>query len=377
MNILLSFLLICLTGQAVRSKDLEPQAQDDLFIGSASSQDNPGNTDKESLRSVLQMTEEVPEPDIDMEEEDQRFDCHVNEPLGPRRRTGYDTRASKWQDSTVIYEFNDSFESLDREIFDVAVGQIEECTCVRFKKKSEVGGNDYQGPLVEVRRGSTCTKKRCGCGGNVDILGANNRYSKKSHLTINSCKFDLNNQWGINLVVHELLHVLGLVHTQKRRDRDQTIRVRFDNIERKPHPLYPWRDTNKYQFEQCYQCETYGTEYDCKSIMHYESCSMSINVGRCLATQGKEYATMEPVDKNSKCTIADLYSTNLWLTESDVTLINAMYCENQPIPSSCNSVFARSSSPAAASINGLMDSLGPFQPSCIKPHDSILCNWFF
>ena len=124
------------------------------------------------------MTEEVPESDIDMEEEDQGFNCEVNEPLGPRRRTGYDTKKSKWPDSTVIYEFDKSFERLDREIFDVAVGQIEECTCVRFKKKSEVGGNDYQGPFVEIHRGSTCTTRWCSCGGSVDILGANNFYSK-------------------------------------------------------------------------------------------------------------------------------------------------------------------------------------------------------
>merc|ERR1719239_2131824 len=328
MNILLSFLLICLTGQAVRSKDLDVQAQDDLFLGSASSQDDPGNS-----------AEESPESDIDMEEEVQRFTCLEDEPLGPRRRTGYDTDAPKWEDSTVIYEFDSSFERLDREIFDVAVGQIEECTCVRFKKKSEVGGSNYQGPFTKILRESGW-----GCSGGVLHMGA--KFGSK--LTIRGCNFHNKvEQWAIGLLVHELLHVLGLVHTQKRPDRDQTITVRFDNIKPNPHPIYPWFDYNKYQFYQCHHCETYGTEYDCMSIMHYQSCSMSREQNRCLAEEGKEYATMEPVDENSKCNTAALFSPKNWLTESDVTLINAMYCENQPIPSSCSSVFARRSGPAA------------------------------
>ena len=242
----------------------------------------------------------------------------MDEPLGPRRRSGHDIKVQKWKDSTVIYEFDSSFEPEDRRTFEEAVEQIEWDTCVRFKEKSDVGGNNYKGPFTVIMKSMTCTEKPCKSYGVVDYMGAT-----WSRLSIINHVLNPQSQRSVGLVVHELLHVLGLVHTQKRPDRDQYITILEDNIEDTP--------LARHQYAPCDHCETYGTNYDCMSIMHYRSCTLSAYAGECdlLKYTGRSYKpTMMPADGNSECDLRSL--NNTVLTESDIELINAMYCKNEP-----------------------------------------------
>ena len=64
------------------------------------------------------------------------------------------------------------------------------------------------------------------------------------------------------LTVHELIHGLGFIHTQSRPDRDQFVKILWDNIEGK----------FKSQYEMCSSehCKLYKElPYECDSIMHY------------------------------------------------------------------------------------------------------------
>ena len=67
--------------------------------------------------------------------------------------------------------------------------------------------------------------------------------------------------------VHEIGHALGLWHEQSRTDRDQYIRIIWDNIE----------DDHRFNFEQhLTDGEDFG-DYDYQSIMHYSAYAFSKN----------------------------------------------------------------------------------------------------
>merc|ERR1719430_156398 len=71
----------------------------------------------------------------------------------------------------------------------------------------------------------------------------------------------------VGLVVHELLHNLGIGHTQKRQDASDYIEINWNNI--KPHQLHNYEGCTAGDDPRCSRYNHYGTEYDCMSIMHY------------------------------------------------------------------------------------------------------------
>ena len=102
-------------------------------------------------------------------------------------------------------------------------------------------------------------------------------------------------------LAHEILHVLGIHHTQKRKDRDEHIEVQLNNIDNNP--------SARYQYSKCEDCDMYGTKYDCMSVMHYRDSTFGT------------VPTMIAKDP-SKC---DLKGNNDYLTPNDIDLINKMY----------------------------------------------------
>ena len=61
----------------------------------------------------------------------------------------------------------------------------------------------------------------------------------------------------IGTPVHEIGHVLGLWHEQQRSDRDDSIRVLWDNVGSMAGQFYMRRTDNK------------GVPYNVASVMHY------------------------------------------------------------------------------------------------------------
>jgi len=76
-------------------------------------------------------------------------------------------------------------------------------------------------------------------------------------------------------LLHELFHVFGVMHTQKRADRDRHVKVLKENIQ----------DRFEFSYDICYECKDYGIPYDCDSIMNFGTETFSL---------GKP--TMESVD---------------------------------------------------------------------------------
>merc|ERR1740128_160253 len=207
-----------------------------------------------------------------------------------------------WPGAVVPYKIDESFKRSDRETLAVAMREIEAASCVRFKELSAVGR--FENFVTIKRECAPGSGDWCFSGGWVDFLGAS-----RSSLTIGNTRLNQRERRSVGLVVHEILHVLGISHTQKRPDRKKYIRVLNNNINK--------TDTAVHQYKECNHCTTYGVPYDCMSIMHYRDYYFSINNRK----------TMVPVDKNSDC---DLNSNNNKLTQSDKDLINIMYCGKSP-----------------------------------------------
>jgi hypothetical protein len=68
------------------------------------------------------------------------------------------------------------------------------------------------------------------------------------------------------IVIHELMHALGVYHEHSRIDRDNYIKINMENIENEHESKFV-----------IYNGETFLSPYDIYSIMHYDSYAFSKN----------------------------------------------------------------------------------------------------
>ena len=61
-------------------------------------------------------------------------------------------------------------------------------------------------------------------------------------------------------IAHEFIHAIGFWHEQSRPDRDEYVRINFENIIRSRHRVFDKQRTSL----------TFGLPYDGLSVMHYE-----------------------------------------------------------------------------------------------------------
>jgi len=111
--------------------------------------------------------------------------------------------------------------------------------------------------------------------------------------------------WNKGTVIHELGHATGLWHEQNRPDRDQYVKVHWDNIP----------DAVKSQFNKASskEIDSLGTKYDYRSIMQYTGTAFGIK------KNGKQLTTMETVNpyyqdiigKGSGLSLIDIKQLNL------------------------------------------------------------------
>ncbi|CAG5850359.1 unnamed protein product [Menidia menidia] len=108
-----------------------------------------------------------------------------------------------------------------------------------------------------------------------------------------------------NTVQHELLHALGFNHEQTRNDRDNHIRVHWNNI----------IDDMKHNFNKIATLNQ-GTSYDYNSVMQYHRYAFSKN----------NYPTMEPIPNSNVS-----FGKATEMSKNDIDRLNRLYkcCENQ------------------------------------------------
>jgi len=72
-------------------------------------------------------------------------------------------------------------------------------------------------------------------------------------------------------VLHELMHALGIAHTQKRSDRDEHITYNKDCVQ-SSNTAY-----SQYEKTKPGELKDYGVPYKCNSVMHYEDTTFAKN----------------------------------------------------------------------------------------------------
>lgn len=118
---------------------------------------------------------------------------------------------------------------------------IESVSCIRFILRS------YERDYVEIINDGKCSS-------DVGKKGGRQTLSLSGYLTK-------------GLIAHEFLHLLGFPHMHSSNDRDNYIKVNYENIESSAFHNYKKRLDDA-------RC---GTSYDYQSIMHYAAYTFSKN----------------------------------------------------------------------------------------------------
>uniref|UniRef100_A0A914DF99 Metalloendopeptidase n=1 Tax=Acrobeloides nanus TaxID=290746 RepID=A0A914DF99_9BILA len=162
----------------------------------------------------------------------------------------------------IPYIITGKFDKAEKEIIAGAMVSIERNTCIRFKPRK--GEEDFLDLHNKEGEGCYTTVGRMP-GQNIVMLESNNLATCIEH----------------DIVIHELMHTIGLWHEHMRYDRDDYIKVHYENID----PTY----NNQFDKISHQESTTYGIKYDYKSVMHYARDAFSKKLG---------LTTMETLDKS-------------------------------------------------------------------------------
>lgn len=154
------------------------------------------------------------------------------------KRFGLSSPFSHWPDGVVLYDFDKSTQQMEKDVVLEAMNYIQNVSsCVRFKAKDEKTKH-----YVLIKKGNACSSK----------VGFRRKGPQPLIIDANLC--------SRGSVIHELLHCLGFLHMHTANNRDEFIKINWNNI----------RDDAKLNFKQFVaHVSLYKTEYDYDSITHY------------------------------------------------------------------------------------------------------------
>jgi len=171
----------------------------------------------------------------------------------PKKNRNGIFKTDRWTDGIVPYFINpdsirDWFTKEHLQLIDEAMRTIEKHTCVRFVPYTN------QTNFVKIHAGSGCFTSGVGMEKGENLVS----------LSSTACMVH-------RIIIHELLHRIGLHHEQSRYDRDQYITVHYDRLANNGTDEY-----SKFQLRIVNETESsfYGIPYNYASVMHYDAWSL-------------------------------------------------------------------------------------------------------
>jgi len=227
------------------------------------------------------------------------LECTFKDPSHTVDRAGsFNNELWYWPGHVIYYRWDSSVIKEDREIIREVMAEIEDNTCVtfvetrqpRFKlvristtQRYDCVYCHYLGLLCPLTNGGE-VRSNPGCTKDFTCPYYRGHVVMSLTFRLPFCG-RLSQRWKA-LIMHELLHVLGLIHTQNRPDRDRHIWINEHAIQSRRMSQY---------MPVCRDCQTYNLPYECDSIMHYGWMDF--------ASIGRVFAFLQPTmtAKHSHC----------------------------------------------------------------------------
>ncbi|KAL9696897.1 hypothetical protein quinque_000338 [Culex quinquefasciatus] len=207
-------------------------------------------------------------------EGDMLLDPHWNS------RNGVTNSTLRWPNGTVPYYVEDEdFTDEEELVILKAIKEYHKKTCIKFRPYHKSDRN-----WVVFRSNSS------GCWSSVGMQNDGQTVNLQSPGCVKH-----------GVVIHELLHALGFFHQQSASDRDEYVRILWDNIS-------PGHEHNFNKYNES-TVTAYGVEYDYGSVMHYSGKAFSKN----------KQPTIEALQANVTL------GQRKGLSERDITKLEHMY----------------------------------------------------
>lgn len=152
-----------------------------------------------------------------------------------------------WPDGIVYYQLHESVTPELKVKISAAMKHIENVSCIHFKVNKE---NATHTNYVQIVAKSFCSS----------LVGM--RRIGVQPLFLDTVRCTEGN------IIHELLHTLGFLHMHTANERDEHIKIQWDNV----------KESAKTNFQQVFaSVSMFNTTYDTGSIMHYPPLAFAID----------------------------------------------------------------------------------------------------
>lgn len=220
------------------------------------------------------------EGDLCLDPEDRDVVNEVTEETDIKRNV-IRNKKKLWPGNKVLYFVDPKLHHLRPKIAS-AINTLRDKTCLTFQEVA----SSYKGDYIKMYRGNGCWSKMGRSGGAQSLsLGS-------------GCEY-------VGVIMHEVMHSLGVWHEQSRPDRDRYVEILWNNIK-------PGRKKNFKKYGHG-KLDSLNLPYDFDSVMHYDRRLFSVD-GRkpTIIARGRPWVQLG----------GQLRGT---LTKNDIHEINALY----------------------------------------------------